>query len=285
MAVDMSAFSRSTLGAIPFGIGLGSRKMRLVQGIADWLARGENPTEFPTRYGTIQIDWGHKAERALPYCFSNFDRHYRRSPLGQYIASRQLGGKTFVDIGANLGMYSFLARAGGASVYMFEPEPSHVKFLARNSEILGSLFPIALSDTRGQLPLYYNPENPGATSLVESDGFIAADDAVPVSTFSEIQIEQEDLIDLVKIDVEGNEVRTVCGMESFLARGNRPDIWCEVRGDAGGRSPGSYRGVIDFLTDFGYEPSDGTYAPISSCPSRDVLDKRGVFDLLFKAEM
>ncbi|MCK0173779.1 FkbM family methyltransferase [Mycolicibacterium sp. F2034L] len=255
-----------------------------MQYVANRLPRHGVPTEFSSEYGLIQIDPAHAPERALAYCFHNFVSHYLKSPLGRYITSRGMQGKIFVDIGANLGMYSLLARSVGAMAYMFEPEPSHVKFLARNSTLLGSLFPIALSDRKGELPLYYHPNNPGATSLVEASGFIASDLTVRVDTFSEQRLDSEKLIELIKIDVEGNESRTVRGMEDFFERGNRPDIWCEVRGGAAERSPRSYAEVIEYLAKFGYEYYDGTVEPLRiPSPGFDALESRGVFDLLFVA--
>lgn len=285
MSVDLSTLSRSTLAVLPIAIGVGGRKMRAAQSFMDRLARGKLPVEFPTKYGMIQIDPAHGAERALYFFFRNLERYYRKSPLGQYIFSRGLDGKVFVDVGANLGMYTLLAREAGATTYMFEPEPSHVQFLTRNSDIFGPVFPVALSDQPGKLPLYYNPGNPGATSLVEAPGFVTSRENVTVSTFSEQHFGCESLVELVKIDVEGNEVGTVHGMEEFLNRGNRPDIWCEVRGEAAGRSPRSYKEVLSFLQSFGYRHYDGSRAPLrTGAPGFEVLDKRGVFDLLFVAQ-
>lgn len=250
--------------------------MRAVQKVMDALtAGGTKADNFRTDFGTFRIDPNHAPQRILAYSFLNVLAHYSNSPLGHLIRSRAWSGDTFVDIGANLGMYSLLARAAGADVYMVEPEPAHFAFLQRNGEILGKTLPIALSDERGQLPLYYSANNSGATSLVQSDGYFPSRDTVVISTFSEQNFGDPTRISLVKIDVEGNVARTVRGMRDFLDAGHRPDIWCEVRGGTASRSRNSCFDVIESLQQFGYE-----FREVSPTGGKD-FDRRSVFDLLF----
>ncbi len=251
--------------------------MRTVQKVMDRVTRGSVDAEFETPYGVFQIDSAHGPERVLAYCFYNILEHYRNSPLGTRIIQKDWRGDTFADVGANLGMYSLLARSAGAETVMFEPEPAHAKFLERNYELLGTTNPVALSDTVGTLPLFYSPSNTGATSLIQSPGYLRSNDTVPVSTFSQQVFGDPARIGLVKIDVEGNEAHTVRGMRDFLEDGHRPEIWCEVRGGTASRSVNSYVDVVEFLTRFGYQHH-------AVAPQEANFQSQSVFDLLFLPE-
>ena len=238
--------------------------------------------------GAIELDMRHQPQRFMAYCYHNLKRHYARSSLGRHIRNLQPGA-TFVDVGANLGFYSLLAREAGLNAICFEPEPQLAEYLERNRMVFGQVFPVALSDRPGELPLYYFPRNAGATSLVPTKWTKRAAATVPVKNFSQLALGGElgdpARIALVKIDVEGAEAATVRGMGEFLAAGYRPDIWCEVRGNNTVRSQGSYALVRDALQEFGYLTLDApeTEAP-GPTPADEVLALRGDFDLLFRAQ-
>lgn len=73
----------------------------------------------------MALDSSHLSERLLFYFFHNIVRYYHRSPLFRYMKTRLCKHDLFLDIGANLGMYSYLAKKLGCKVYLFEPEPRH----------------------------------------------------------------------------------------------------------------------------------------------------------------
>jgi FkbM family methyltransferase len=255
--------------------------------VLDPLLSRKASARIETKLGPIELDMRHEPQRFMAYCYYNLRRHYARSSLGRYI--RQLEpGSTFADVGANLGFYSLLAREAGLEACCFEPEPQFAEYLQRNRQVFGQVFPIALSDETGSLPLYYFPGKSGATSLVPTKWSRRSTATVPVRTFSDLALSGElgDLakITLVKIDVEGAEASTVAGMAQFLTAGYRPDIWCEVRGNGTLRAQGSFAHVRDALQEFGYSMFDApdTAAPRPP-PDDEVLGSRGVFDLLFRA--
>jgi FkbM family methyltransferase len=250
-----------------------------------WRDRGER--RLTTEFGTFTFDLSHAPQRVLCQCFYNVLRYYARSELGGYIRRTAAPGKTFVDIGANLGVYALLARRAGMTSIVVEPEPAHAKFLLLNEHIFGKVLPIALGSSPGELPLYYDDSNPGGTSFCEMTGYVRGAGTVPVRTFSAIAeaggFGRLADLQLLKVDVEGFEVELVEGMsEVFADPGFRPDIWCEVRGDTAGRAPGSYRRVRELLARYGYVAHDlknGWEQPINE---RD-LSERVVYDLLFTA--
>lgn len=57
--------------------------------------------------GEIKIDSSKKNQRLLFYFFYNVLRCYCNSPLFRYMAGRLSKDDLFLDIGANLGIYSF----------------------------------------------------------------------------------------------------------------------------------------------------------------------------------
>lgn len=250
-----------------------------------WRDRGER--RLPTDFGTFSFDLAHAPQRVLCQCFYNVLRYYDRSELGRYIRTTARSGKTFLDIGANLGIYALLAQRAGMSTVVVEPEPGHAGFLLRNESIFGKVLPVALGDTPAELPLYYDAANPGGTSFCQMIGYVRGAGTVPVRTFSSVArsggFGRLADVALIKVDVEGFEVELVEGMrDAFGDLEFRPDIWCEVRGDTAGRAPGSYRKVRELLASYGYSPhdlKDGRDLPIDE---RD-LSRRVVYDLLFTA--
>lgn len=234
----------------------------------------------------ITIDGSNRNEAMLFYFFHNVLRHYRRSPLYRYMRSRLSRDSLFLDIGANLGIYGYLAKKEiGCSVFAFEPEPRHLAFLTRNAHLFDRVLGVALSNQAGMGDFYVgDDDHPTASSLVMSNrGYEQSDYAgivrVGCRRLDEIIVDDDTIrmIRLAKIDVEGGEEAVVEGMESILEK-NRFDIWCEVRGEQSDRNPGSYAKVCRRLDALGYQP----YVYEEGRPRRFVPDDiRRVFDLLF----
>lgn len=274
--------TRRLAGMLPVGVAIAGRRRDLAMHVLARLGGDFDADSVITKLGPLVVAGDHKPETLLSYAFANVRRYYRRSPLGRYIAAAGTG--TFVDVGANLGMYSLIAREHGMHAVLVEPEPRHAAFLRRNMPTLGPIHSIAMSNKPGQLPLYYEAANSGATSLVPAPGFRQSVDTVPVTTFSEVAgsggFGDPHAIRLVKIDVEGAEEQLVEGMAQFLAEGHRPAVWCEVRGDGSNRNGGSFRSVRRRLESAGYTTID----PIAGwmrAPNDCGLAARSVFDLLF----
>ena len=279
------SFVRKFSGKLPLSVAVAGRKRNALFKAVDPLFRNTvKGDSIPTPWGTLELDSTHPPERLLSYFFDNVLRYYENSELGRYIARVAEPGATFIDIGANLGSYALVARQCGFNTVVVEPEARHSAFLQRNHQVFGKVLPVALSDKAGELPLYYEASNPGATSLFPGPGCDRSENAVPVRTFSEVAARGEfgdvSKIRLVKIDVEGFEAEAVAGMQEALAAGCRPDIWCEVRGDRSGRNGGSYRKVRETLSACGYvarELKNGQDRPLAEHD----LEQRAVFDLLF----
>ena len=275
---------RRMAGIIPVEVYItGRRSDALFRGLDFLFKRTVHGDIIVTPQGPLVLDAAHQPERLLSYAFKNVLRGYKHSDLGRFISSTDGKGATFIDVGANLGMYTLIAREHGYRTVAVEPDPMHSAFLKRNEATFGKVLSVAFSDEPGQLPLYYDPGNPGATSLFPGSSYVKGDRPVPVETFSAAASrgdfgEPRD-IGLVKIDVEGFEAKAVRGMTEFLVDGPRPAIWCEVRGDLSGRNGGSFRDVCEILFPFGYSAFDVGNTPTQA---QESWGNRGVFDLLFR---
>jgi FkbM family methyltransferase len=211
------------------------------------------------------------------------------------LASTLKEGQVFLDIGANVGFYSlFAARRVGPSgcVIAFEPDPMTFESLTRslryNALDWASAVNVALSDREGELP-FFTVSDGSAHSLVpeieQRAGRYSGKVLVRVSRLDDLVREQLikiPRIDLVKLDVEGEESRTVAGMLATLERFSCPPVWAEVRGPRGStRAPNTYPAVARALRPLGYVPlkwKRGLFLPLreSEIQGReDVLFRRG----------
>jgi FkbM family methyltransferase len=141
------------------------------------------------------------------------------------------------DIGANVGYYTLLAALHltkkNQRVHAFEPNPKVFKALRHNTELnsFGNvhLEQVVVSDEDGEVCFYLPPgEAQSNGSLLP--GFIG--DQKPVMTKSvrfDTYCAREKIrkVDLLKVDVEGAELKVLQGMGSLLDQW-LPDIICEV---------------------------------------------------------
>ena len=150
-------------------------------------------------------------------------------PEERRIIARELrNADVFVDIGANIGYYACLARAGGVQVVAIEPLPLNLKSLFRALETNQwddvETWPVAVAERPGSLPLW--GANTGA-SLVPgwAGSSLQYRQMVPVTTLDTLldrRFEGKRL--LVKMDIEGAEYRALLGGTSLLERDPHP-VW------------------------------------------------------------
>ncbi len=148
---------------------------------------------------------------------------------------------TFVDVGANCGIYSLLGPLWNQNleVVAFEPVPAIFEGLRRNVRLnrLESRVHcenIALSSRSGRATLFLPP--PEGQDL-ETTGTLAAESwqarkgspelDVETVRFDDYEARHPMRLDLVKIDVEDFEADVLVGMQSTINR-DRPFIVCEV---------------------------------------------------------
>ncbi|GAN57443.1 hypothetical protein AA0242T_0137 [Acetobacter aceti NRIC 0242] len=153
------------------------------------------------------------------------------------MASLSRMGGTFLDVGANSGIYTILACATSPEIKVlaFEPYPLVREALQKNVIVNGydqrvSLFPYALSDQEGTLPLYIPDDSHGVleTSCSLESTFkdnISHTISVDVKTMDSFGLYEN--ISVIKVDIEGHEPSFMKGAIETIKR-NRPIIFCEI---------------------------------------------------------
>jgi len=129
-----------------------------------------------------------------------------REVLAEFFANNS--DAAFIDLGANIGVYSaFAAQLGFTKIIAIEADPEVFARLNFNLSDAVQKLNIAIAEEEGVLPFYINEENRGENSLVNKTGREVSVRARPL-----LAIVRENLKDksgskkyALKIDVEGME--------------------------------------------------------------------------------
>ncbi len=280
---------RNVLRYLPLTVKIEGRSKSIVLGLFDRLFDHTQSAQTISVDGqSLFLDISQSGERLLYYAAYNLLDHYRRSDLCFVMSEiyKRFSG-FYVDVGANLGMYAFLAKGMGARVCVFEPEPIHFAFLERNRHIFDEIYNYALGGSCKKSEFYVATKNSGGSSLVmsskgwEESGYDHVIQ-VTVTTFDEfvktIPLDLS-LVRLIKIDVEGGEYATLLGMKEYLTREDSAVIWCEVRGPGSDRG-NNYVDIIKYMEQFGYQSYTVKNTRLSIFNST-TTPPSSVFDLLF----
>lgn len=145
-------------------------------------------------------------------------------------------GGTFVDIGANVGLYTcVIADHVGQSgfVLAFEPMSENLVLLRRNIKLNGfanvEVEAVALSNRIGMVHLYLpsiHPGGPSSATRIQNPGDWRVIGRVRSTTLD--QSFSGCRLDLIKIDVDGHEVEVLKGAQRVVER-FRPVVVCEVQ--------------------------------------------------------
>lgn len=169
-------------------------------------------------------------------------------------------GMTFVDIGANKGDFSLLAAkivGDTGTVLAFEPEPDNCHWI-RHSMSLNrykniTLYDTALGDTNESTRLYLG-EKSGWHSLIPS-ATNSSQDTIDIQ-MSTLDTVLGDIghthVDMIKIDVEGAELRVLEGTRTTLSHNKNIILLIDIHPHLG-VDPGE---VCDFLRAYGFSIHD-----------------------------
>ncbi|MEA2220711.1 MAG: hypothetical protein QOJ35_3337 [Solirubrobacteraceae bacterium] len=163
-----------------------------------------------------------------------------------------------VDGGANIGLFTVLAatcvgREG--RVVACEPAPATMALLRDNVERNGlhwvTLREAALAEAPGRLVLRVFDPGSGYASFAPSDAAGASEVDVEVTTLDELAGDELERVTLVKLDVEGAELRALRGASALLS-GPRPDFIVELEADHLARQESTVGEVQALFEDAGY---------------------------------
>ena len=167
-------------------------------------------------------------------------------------------GDIVIDIGAHVGFFSTLCRLAtgpdGAG-FAFEPLPDTFRRLRDNlainefSNVLA--LPLALSDRSGSAVFHIDPNNEGESTLIVKPQAETCE--VEVSTLDEcFAAGFAQRPRLMKIDVEGVELRVLQGGKQFFADSAPDVVICELSRGALAADGASENALRDFFVARGY---------------------------------
>lgn len=162
--------------------------------------------------------------------------------------------KTFVDIGAHVGLWSMWWGKVMNHVVAFEPIPEMCLLYEMNCRnIRHSLHETALSDEFGEIELHFNPENTGNTHTAHDKDVGGRKQTVIVRMLDQIlpPILGTSRVGAMKIDCEGFEEKIVRGAKAVI-EAHKPLIIVEQKKGTAyyGFNP---TGAADYLETLGYQ--------------------------------
>ena len=133
----------------------------------------------------------------------------------------EAGEFRFADVGAGIGYYSILLKLmrPSARVFCFEPLRQHAEYLESNLRLNGidrdtvAFFDVAVCDRVGRQA--FHQEDFGSRLRAEST---SASNVVDTTTLEAIVENTSGPLDLVKIDVQGDELRVIAGAGDAVSR-------------------------------------------------------------------
>ncbi len=149
-------------------------------------------------------------------------------------------GDVVLDLGANLGYFSLLARTlvgPEGKVFAFDPEPKNYEYLKKNIALNKfsdnvEAHQLALSNKAGFVDLFICPYDSGHHTINQKEGITAYKETrgkiekvvVPAVTIDSMGFPK---VDVIKMDVEGSEVMALEGMELLLKRSRDIKLFIE----------------------------------------------------------
>jgi len=179
-------------------------------------------------------------------------------PEARLLAQLLLPGDVFVDGGANIGLFSFIAAVAvgpTGRVLACEPAPDTMALLKANvdenqfSEL--ELHEVALSDHPGRAQFTVFERGSGLSSFAPANPGGSEVD-VEVTTLDILTASVEGTVAVVKLDIEGAEAKALRGARALVAR-DAPVFLIELEPEHLARQGYSIGDVRAALEPYGYE--------------------------------
>jgi FkbM family methyltransferase len=167
-------------------------------------------------------------------------------------------GDVVIDRGANIGLFTVLAAAqvgNRGKVVACEPSPATMELLRANVDDNGldwvQLREVALAEAHGRLQMQVFEPGAGDSSFAPADTAAGTEVEVEVTTLDAIAASIAGEVGLVKLDVEGAELRALRGAAGLL-QGPRPDFIIELEPEHLTRQGCSVAEVQELFADANY---------------------------------
>ncbi len=132
-----------------------------------------------------------------------------------------------LDVGANLGLFTYFLARYSPHVYAFEPNPVPIRILRHVADDNVTVIEMALTDRTGEIEFVVPKGRKGWSSngarIARSHDGKAIVLKVPCSRIDDLGYED---VGFIKIDVEGHELSVLEGARATLAR-DRPNLFVE----------------------------------------------------------
>lgn len=228
---------------------------------------------FPAKASTWTAHWAGLTLTTTPH--EPYIPRILAGNMGEWEAQRAViaahirPGDVVVDAGANIGLWSLLAAARGATVLAMEPGETAFSCLerniAQNAHVPGAVAAIrlALSDRQGsarlgapsaaQHPRYrHRPMNTGLRSLHADAGSAGVYETVQLDTLDRVITERRiGSVAYLKIDVEGHEAAVLRGARVLL-RKERPLVQFEWNPVTAALAGATAEALVGMLVECGY---------------------------------
>lgn len=185
-------------------------------------------------------------------------QHYKReedSVIFEYLKDQNINGD-LLDIGARKGNWykQFKTHYPKNTAHLFEPTPNIAEYLNKNYNKFKNvnIHGIALSDQAGEFDFHINKDKPAWSGLVKHPNHSYTTVKVPVKTVDDFGFQN---VSVMKIDVEGNEYRTLRGASTTILM-NKPIIYFECADVHLHNYTNTSRDVFEFLKMFKYNILD-----------------------------
>jgi FkbM family methyltransferase len=164
----------------------------------------------------------------------SYEHKYRKLVI-DYLPNK----RTFVDVGANVGIWSLPMRSHFKKVISYEPSIQNIECIKANIPNGIELRTKAVADFNGEAKFHQAGKNCG-------DGKLCREGVKSTYTVPVVKLDDENLsdVDLIKIDTQGWELDALKGMHNIITT-QRPWVMFEINEDVDV--------CCKLMEDYGYE--------------------------------
>lgn len=198
----------------------------------------------------------------------------------------------FVDVGANIGLFSMIASVEvgeKGAVYAVEALPGNRALLEGNLALNRlrnvQVIPVALTDSDGEINIFPSTNGNLGMASLSASGAKAEPIRVPARTLDSLVADGTVAgCDVLKMDIEGAEELALRGMKGVFAERPPRAVLIEVSESLLAHFSSTPKQVIDFFIKRGYVLRRATFKGLEPLSSLEVHGHQNVWALLPEAQ-